>query len=63
VGDDFHALLPIHLEFPESRFVRVGVAPATGRVTVPVDLVLKGPASARPLAVRFNSGSEILARD
>ncbi len=61
VGADFHATLPIYLEFPNRQYVRVGTVPVTGSAVVPVDLQLKVPK--RPLAAAINARGEVLARD
>jgi Peptidase family M1 domain len=61
VADDFRALVPIYLLFDRGQFVRVGLLPMTGRVSLPVDVALKPPK--KPRAVLINARSEVLARD
>jgi hypothetical protein len=61
VADDFHAALPIYLEFERHQYVRVGQVMLTGAAEVPVSLTLQS--AKKPLGVLVNARGEVLARD
>jgi len=61
VADDFRGLVPIYLVFDRGQFVRVGLLPMKGRISLPVDVALKPPK--QPHGVVINARSEVLARD
>jgi hypothetical protein len=61
VGDDFHAALPIYLEFERHQYVRVGQVMLAGAAEVPVSLTLQS--DRKPLGVVVNARGEVLARD
>lgn len=61
VSDDFRGLVPISLELDRGQAVRVGVVAMVGRVTMPVDSVVKPPR--KPKRVLINTHGEVLARD
>ena len=61
VADDFHAALPIYLEFERHQYVRVGQVMLAGVAEVPVSLTLQS--DRKPLGVLVNARGEVLARD
>ncbi|HEX4961099.1 MAG TPA: M1 family aminopeptidase [Thermoanaerobaculia bacterium] len=61
VAKDFRALVPIYVEFGKNETVRVGMLPVVGESTIPVDVKLKLPKSARKVVL--NHRGEVLARE
>jgi hypothetical protein len=61
VADDFHAALPIYLEFERHQYVRVGQVMLAGAAEAPVSLTLQS--DRKPLGVLVNARGEVLARD
>jgi len=61
VPKDFHALLPVQLDFGKNEITRIGLLGMTGEATVPIDVKLKLPKA--PKRVLVNANGEVLARD
>ncbi len=61
VPKDFHALIPVQIDFGKNEVTRIGLVGMTGEATVPIDLKLKLPKA--PKRVVVNAFGEILARD
>jgi aminopeptidase N len=61
VPKDFHALIPVQIDFGRNEVTRIGLVGMTGEATVPIDLKLKLPKA--PKRVVVNAFGEILARD